>query len=162
MGIRLGCVIVCIPFLSLLVSSCPDTGPAIISVSPGTLSRPEGTSAIFDCTASRPVTSFTWIYADSESGDLPAQTTVNMVSSTVSQLTVRFVGGSNTGTYRCTGTFPPRCVTATDVGILSIQGELALLITTCLYLDSLSCQNLMCIPCCSMHQDYVSHQLVCR
>ena len=117
-----------VSFLSPLVFCFSNTGPAIISVSPSTLSRPEGTSAIFDCTASCPVTSFTWTYADSDSGALPAQTTVNMVSCTVSQLTVMFVGGSNTGTYRCNGTFPLKGKTATNVGILSIQGELMLLI----------------------------------
>ena len=81
---------------------------ATVSVTPGTVSRLQGTSAILRCTASRPVTSFLWNYGNSMTGPLPAQATTTFVSSTESELTVTSVDNSNIGTYFCTGVFPPK------------------------------------------------------
>ena len=90
---------------------------ATVSVTPGTVSRLQGTSAILRCTASRPVTSFLWNYGNSMTGPLPAQATTTFVSSTESELTVTSVDNSNIGTYFCTGVFPPKGERNTDLAV---------------------------------------------
>lgn len=100
------------------------TARGTVSVTPGTVSTLEGTSAILRCTASRSVTSFIWNYLNSVNGPLPAQATTTDISSIQSELTVTSVSNSNTGTYFCTGVFPPNGERSTDLAVISIQGEL--------------------------------------
>ena len=97
-----------------------------VSVSPGTVSALQSTSAILRCTSNRAVISFIWNYQSATNGPLPAQVTTTNVSSIESELTVTSVSNNNTGTYYCTGVFHPNDEKSTDLAVISLQSGLRL------------------------------------